>query len=164
MGLSSVNYQDYCFHIQEQFLDVTTNVICETLEAMNGTSEANLLVNLYNQCDFLRKGYASSIASLVLDRCLKTNNQVQAFHLVCANSISYLLSFGNELPISYLNQMEANKYHEEVRWNWPLPVKTSNMIAVMTILQELSVGSPSCNNEVLNFTGWQGLPFGYNLP
>lgn len=164
MSATSIEYFNRTIAIQEQFLEVISNVLCETMDSISDSSDVSLLTDLYQTCNSIRKGSFSGWALLVLHDDLESEIQKQAFHNVCTDAMSYLSTFGNELPITYLNQMEADKFHENARWNWPKPIKTSNMVAVMFLLQELVEGTISFDNYILNFTGWQKDPFGYNLP
>lgn len=164
MSLTEIYYNDQRVGVKEQFLEVIAHLLCETMDGMNNSPEVVTLESFYHDCDSIRKGWRSGWSTLNLDSVLSKIESKQAFHIVCTNTIVYLQTLGNEISIDYLNQMEANKPDPDFRWTWPLPIKTSNMVAVMFLLQEIVSGKCPCNNLELNFTGWDRNEFGYDLP
>lgn len=164
MSPTDIAYNDQRFGVKEQFLEVIAHLLCETMNGMNNSPEVVILESFYQDCDSIRKGWRSGWATLILDSVLSTIERKQAFHIVCTNAMSHLLTMGSQISIDYLNQMETDKADPDFRWTWPLPIKTSNMVTVMFLLQEIVAGSCPCNNLELNFTGWDRNEFGYDLP
>lgn len=164
MSPTIISYNNQKVWVKEQFLEVIAHLLCETMEGMNNSPEVVSLEYFFNTCESIRKGWFSGWATLSLHSILTTVEERQAFHIVCTNSMAHLQSMGTQISIDYLNQMETAKPNPDFRWTWPLPIKTSNMVTVMFLLQEIVAGSCPCNNMELNFTGWDRNEFGYDLP
>lgn len=150
--------------MREYFAEVFAQLICESIEELGLSNYSHEIKGLYIQCNSARLGRYSGWLHISFDNVVKTESQRIELHDICSHVMTRLLTFGEYLTVDYLNAMESNKPELDARWNWPRPIKTSNMQAVMFLLQELIAGNCDIDGLELNFTDWTPNPFGYNLP
>ncbi len=164
MNITEFSYQDKSIAMREYFAEVVAQLICESIEQSELSNYSISIQYYYRHCNSARLGSDSGWLHFTLDDYLPTASEKMELHNILSDVMSRLLTFDEYLSVDYLNAMESNKPDIDARWNWPRPIKTSNMQAIMFLLQELIAGNCEINNYELNFTGWTPNPFGYNLP
>ncbi len=164
MNITEFSYQDKSIAMREYFAEVVAQLICESIEQSELSNYSISIQHFYRHCDSARLGRQSGWLHFTLDIYLPTVAEKMVLHEILSDVMARLLTFDEYLSVDYLNQMESNKHDIDARWNWPRPIKNTNMQTIMLLLQELIAGNCEIDNCELNFTGWTPNPFGYNLP
>lgn len=150
--------------MREYFAEVVAQLFCESMEQSGITDHSSQIQAFYRFCNSGRLGNQSDWLNCTFDTFILTETERIELYDLCNNVMARLNNFGEYISVDYLNLMESNKPSLDNRWSWPRAIKTSNMHAVMLLIQELIAGKCQCDNMELNFTGWSPNPFGYNLP
>lgn len=164
MGLTTISFQGNRIHLAESFAEVMSHIICEAVEQADVNTYSDRIQDFYLKCDDARKGNQSGWLNFGLDRFLPSETERTEMKSIFSDVMANLGFLGEFLSIEYLNQIEDKKSDEDYKWRWSFPIKTSNMLTLMFLLQELVDGNCMCENKELNFSGAPyPNPFGFNL-
>jgi hypothetical protein len=150
---SLIKYNNKGFWIPEAFIEVLSEYICKTFEAIGFDTFSLNLKKLYDECNSNRDGENIEIVNISLDRYV--SNEIDKTTLINAfdQAKALIRSKGVELSISTLNEFESNKSDDYFKFEWHFPIKTQSLVATIDIIQQLLNGTWESSNYRVYYVG-----------
>ncbi len=158
MSDAKIEYNNQCFWIDEHFIELLSQYICETFEDIGLSTFNSVLSNIYFNCDFNKSGEAMQMVDIDLDK-INTQTDNSILISVFQQTKTRILALGTELSISQLNAFENNKTNDLYKLPWDFPVKTQSLATTLDYIIDLLNGTFQYNNygiQYINFPNNSG--------
>jgi len=158
MSDAKIEYNNQCFWIDEHFIELLSQYICETFEDIGLSTFNSVLSNIYFNCDFNKSGEAMQMVDIDLDK-INTQTDNSILISVFQQTKTRILALGTELSISQLNAFENNKTNALYKLPWDFPVKTQSLATTLDYIIDLLNGTFQYNNygiQYINFPNNSG--------
>ncbi|MBN2746087.1 MAG: hypothetical protein JXR34_05115 [Bacteroidales bacterium] len=153
-----IKYNSQCFWINDHFIELLSQYICETFEDIGLSTFNSALSRIYFDCDFNRSGEAIQMVSIRLDNIITQNDKNTLINIFLQTK-TRILALGTELSISQLNAFENNKTDDLYKLPWDFPVKTQSLATTLDYIIDLLNGTFQYNNygiQYINFPNNSG--------
>jgi hypothetical protein len=150
MSDAKIEYNNQCFWIDEHFIELLSQYICETFEDIGLSTFNSVLSYIYINCDFNRSGEAMQMVDIDLDK-ISTQNDKNTLINIFLQTKTRILALGTELSISELNAFENNKTDDSFKLPWDIPVKTQCLATTLDFMVDLLNGTFHYNNKGIQY-------------
>jgi hypothetical protein len=154
MSTTYIDFKSKGFWIQEAFMEVLCDFICEVFEANGVKSFSENLQDFYAYCDANRSGASAGMVGILLDETI-TNETDRVVLTDLLNQAEILIaSKGDELSVAVLNDFESKKVDDYFKISWVYPIKTKSLIATLDIIIQMLNGTWTSNNYGVYYAGY----------
>jgi hypothetical protein len=136
-----IKYQNKGIWLNEAFIEVLSQYLCETFETIGINEFSQNLSKLYYSLDGNRAGEYYGMVNILLDQYVLTAADKDFLINVITQTKILIASKGIELSISTLNTFENTKANSYFKNTWLYPIKIQSLIATLEIVEQLLDGS-----------------------
>lgn len=156
--VSFIEYNEKGFWIPESFIEVLSQYICETFENIGLSSFSENLTSIYDNCNANRIGVRVGMVDISLNDYIVSQSDKTELINVLTQTKNLIISKGQEISISALNQFENNKIDDYFKSEWIYPIKTQSLIATVDIIIQMLNGTWLSNNYSVYYQGFPKPP------
>jgi len=146
--------KDKGFWIDEAFVEILSYYICKTCQSKGMAKLAPCILKLYDDCYGNCSGVDSGMVGLLLDKYILTSQDETEAIQIFEDTKNTILKLGTRISTESLLKIEANKLADSFRRDWKIPIHTSSLIEVLTILQKMLRHEWESTNHGVWFKGF----------
>ena len=155
-----INYrEDNGFWIQEPFVEILSEYICNEYEKNEIESYSPGLQRIYRDCDTNRKGESIGMVNILFDEAIKSVEDEYDLITILENVKNTLLVKDEKIEIEELNEIESRKTDDCFKIEWNKPIYISSINAVLDIMIKMLKGELQSKSYAIRFKGF-GAPDG----
>lgn len=154
MADTQISYKGQGFWISEIFVEILCQFICQAFESIGFGVFSRDLIDIYDDCNVIRKGMHGGMVVILFDDSLQTSSDLSAMINVLQQTKPIILNYGDELTVDYLNQFENVKDKNSRRSYWKTPIKTKSLIDTMDLLVQTLNGTLNSDTLGVYYVGF----------